>query len=212
MNRIEPHEIVLFRGNTKEPVLARVEPINVEWLTKLEVEWSVARRQLADAALLLGKETEHVHAGWSWANLFKVDWILAGICSGAVISVNGMPEGAMLYRTEPRPAKLGPDLGLPTVYVSVIEAAPWNAATLVGSGARFRPVGARLVRAAILASLAENCGGRICLEALPQANRFYERLGFIQVPDASPYGLPYYEMTSAAANRFLHPQAAQEPS
>ena len=91
-------------------------------------------------------------------------------------------------------------------YVDYVEVAPWNREfwkphRLYGS------VGTVLVRAAIQLSLDEGYSGRIGLHSLPQADKFYRRLGLTDLGCDPAYDqMRYFEMTSLQAIRLQQDQ------
>lgn len=162
-----------------------VESLHWDWSRKCETLAAERLGPLGDARLM------GIRAGGQWQAL-----VWAETCDGRGVEHQ--------TRIEPRGRNL--------VYVSFVEAAPWN--WNVPSGPpeigriqrrRFKGLGAQLMEAVVRWSFQLEFRGRIGLHALPQAEDFYGRgCGMTGTgPDEEYSGLRYFEMTEAGAKRFL---------
>jgi len=90
------------------------------------------------------------------------------------------------------------------VYVSFVEAAPWNRRDILGKPPDYSGCGSILIRAAIELSKLEGFKGRIGLHSLPQSNDFYaNKVGMTDLGADEDYdNLRYFEMTPEQAEEF----------
>lgn len=103
-------------------------------------------------------------------------------------------------------------VGRGLVYVSFVEAAPWNwdvPPVPPDQGKvqrrRFKGLGGQLMECAVRWSEQQEFRGRVGLHALPQAEVFYRKdCGMTDLgPDAGYSGLRYFELTEEQAKRFM---------
>lgn len=159
-----------------------------------------AIKQLAAEGKLREKWPESAH--WNWrAKISRIQGLLAHQTFS--VMCQDVTQGMMQIDLT-RNARLPGQKGKPLAYISYLETAPWNRATLF-TPPHFQGVGSILVRAAIQVSLDQGFQGRIGLHALPQADRFYANtcgMTFIG-PDSAEQNLGYFEMTPEQANIFV---------
>jgi GNAT superfamily N-acetyltransferase len=177
--------------------------VTPEQLAKAESKWKPARYQAVLDLLGAGTPREQIPEHWHW------DWATKVGQAGTIgvrlfgVECEGDWQGLMMTTTIGHEARLAPDAGKPIVYVKYIESAPWNVKSMTASP-KFSAVGARLIEAAVRQSIDEGHGGRVGLHSLPNAQRFYEKLWFVNLGlDAAVEDLAYYELTAAASLKIL---------
>ncbi len=148
------------------------------------------------------RERRPQHAHWDWRKKHQVaENILAYQMLG--IECDGKMQGLMLLKTAGKLSRLAEQKSYGLVYISFIEAAPWNSPLIVQEP-RYSQVGTVLLAAAIDISMDLGFKGRIGLHALPQAEDWYANhcemtdLG----SDPNYHDLKYFEMTSGQAANF----------
>lgn len=148
----------------------------------VEAAWTADRRQLLSA--------EHRH--WDWLRkLGHPDYRYVAITIGPSV------EGLMAVAKVPRPSQL--TVGVSSLYVGFIEAAPWNLAAHP-NGVRFSGTGSSLLATACRMSADAGLGGRVLLSSLAQAESFYRRCGMTEC--GPNYTLVYFEHSEADAASF----------
>ena len=121
------------------------------------------------------------------------------------VECEGITQGLMIVDLSRR-CRLEEQSGERLAYVDYVEVAPWNRDSwkphrIYGS------VGTALVRAAVQLSLETGYLGRIGLHSLPQADKFYRRLGMTDLGTDEAYErLRYFEMTPLQAVRLQQEQ------
>lgn len=111
------------------------------------------------------------------------------------ILVTEEAQGLMLLELERKS-----DLGERCAHGLRLSTAPWNR----GPGRRYKGVGTALLTRAVLLSVEKGYEGRLWLEALPDAEDFYRRLGLIELPEPEcETGLKQFELDAATAKVFL---------
>ena len=150
-----------------------------------------------------GRAVPHLeHGHWEWGEKIKESAHLLS-CPTLAIEYANETQGLMLLQTDGHFGKLPNEIDKPLVYIVYLATAPWNLRTLVGQP-RFSGIGWVMVRAAIEMSLDNEFKGRIGLHSLPQAENFYEKLGFQCLGvDPEKEGLKYYELSPQAASEFI---------
>jgi len=156
-------------------------------LDEVETAWSAVRATGA---------AEHAH--WDWRN--KAEPRVLRWFRVMAIEHEGV-QALMAVAREPLGSRLA--IGERVVYVSVIEAAPWNV-PLFTPTPRYTGCGSHLLGAAVRLSEELGCSGRVGLHSLPQAETFYSRSNMIRVGPDVEYGqLVYYEYKPADAAEFV---------
>lgn len=149
----------------------------------VEAAWSADRRAMTGVA-------EHAH--WDWVRkLGHPDYRYVAVTLGRSV------EGLMAVAKVPRPSQL--TVGVSSLYVGFIEAAPWNL-TAHPNGVRFSGTGSSLLATACRMSEDAGLGGRVLLSSLAQAESFYRRCGMTEC--GPNYTLVYFEYSEAAATSF----------
>jgi hypothetical protein len=168
-----------------------------------EQHWKPARAA-AVAQLKADAVPKHllpVHTHWDWQKKFT---LLGGLLMTATYSVtaNGLTQGlamANLTASAIEPSQAGRSM----VYLSYLEAAPWNQPELVGQP-RLLGSGTTLLTAVVERSIKDGMSGRLGLHSLPRSEAFYRKHGFIDLgADGKCHGLRYFELTAERATDFL---------
>lgn len=155
-------------------------------LSVVESAWAPERARLP-------ARVEHTH--WDWVR--KVG---RPVFEFVAVVANAQVEGLAAVARSPVASKTA--AGMQATYLMFIETAPWNLPEHPDGG-RFGGVGSSLLEEVVLASLASGLGGRVLLNALPQAEAFYRNRGMTELGPESPGGLGYFEYTEAQAAGFL---------
>ncbi|MFC1759423.1 GNAT family N-acetyltransferase [Planctomycetota bacterium] len=182
------------------------EGMKPEDLVIVEREWGPVRSLLMQELFQSGvpRPTWPESLHWDWGKKGPELKLLESSGFGNVCEKNW--QGVMLTKSASHFSKAPNDKGKPLVYIDYLEAAPWNwKVTGIARMGDFRGVGSVLFRQAVLQSVTEGFHGRVGLHALPQAAQFYEKgIGMTDFgPDSSKQGLPYFELQSDEALRFL---------
>jgi len=83
--------------------------------------------------------------------------------------------------------------------IEFIATAPWN----YGENGRVKRIGSALICFTIQMSQYCNRRGEFMLNAIPDAEKFYERIGMQATGNANPSGLKEYHMSETAASSFI---------
>jgi len=173
-----------------------------EQLVEVERVWGPYRRAAIARLRQTGVSLEAPqHWHWDWTRK-AAKLSLAGYqCVG--IECAAEMQGLMMTASGHQ-ARLAPDAGQELVYVDYLESAPWNVRPFTEEP-RFGAVGARLIWAAVEASIAAGLEGRVGLHSLPQAEAFYQGFcGMTNLGEDREYEtLAYFEFTRAGAAAFL---------
>lgn len=177
--------------------------ISAEFAAAAQADWNahLSKLQLLAAANRLAfPEQEHSH--WDWQKKVSISAHLIA-CPTFAIECEHQVQGMMLINTDEYVARLPDEAGKSLVYIYFLAAAPWNLLQFEANR-RFKGIGQILLRAAILQSLELEHRGRIGLHSLPQSEAFYDRQGFQCLgPDPAKKDLKYYELSAAAAAKFV---------
>lgn len=105
--------------------------------------------------------------------------------------------------------------GQAVVYIEHVQSAPWNNRRICEElrvPPRFKGVGESLVEYAVRRSIETGCAGRVLLFSLPEAESFYDRIGFYRLGRERLMGNHMrYELTQDASNAFLARQNRRRP-
>jgi hypothetical protein len=166
-------------------------------LDELESAWASARESAVEAGVAAGLASlEHGH--WDWRN--KADSVDKGRHLLIAVEVSNEPQGVMAIDRIHRLARLHKGN---VVYVDYVEAAPWNL-KITAAVPKYLGVGTLLIGEAVRLSLEMEMDGAVGLHSLPQAEKFYQRIGMTRWgPDDDYYDLPYYEFASSTAKEWL---------
>jgi hypothetical protein len=192
----------ILRSASRQPVAAQLHlALTVQQLADVEAKWKMLRYEAVMEHLKPGAPRNQIPENWHW------DWSAKASRSGTVgvrimgIECEGDWQGLIMTASIGYQARLAPDEGKALIYVKYVESAPWNLKSMTGSP-KFAGVGFRLIEAAVLESVDAGHDGRLGLHALPAAQAFYQRLGFVTTgPDKAVEDLPYFELTVTAATR-----------
>ncbi len=89
------------------------------------------------------------------------------------------------------------------LYLELLASAPWNVARIPGDEKVVKGAGTTAIVAVIKESVKRGYGGKVQLEALPNAVPFYEKLGFDRVPGKPGGGLPKFALSAEQADKLL---------
>ena len=119
---------------------------------------------------------------------------------GALVGQDDRCHGMMLITWATR-SRLVPDRN--AVHVEYLEVAPWNRRGF--SEREYRGIGMLLLSYAIAWSEELDMNGRVNLCSLPQAESFYERIGFVEVGvgDGQQANMKFFELEAVTADAFL---------
>ncbi|MES2304294.1 MAG: GNAT family N-acetyltransferase [Gemmatimonadota bacterium] len=196
--------VSLWKLQSQEMVAAELfDNIGEAQIVDWKSEWlpamleGVQRLKKADAN---AREPQSSH--WNWRKKAEaLQNVLAR--RGFSLVCEGMTQGMMVVDTAVNRCRIDSQRGQHLVYVSYVEAAPWNQ-RLLYEPPRYSGVGSLLMRAAIDLSLEEGFKGRIGLHSLPQANDFYgTSCGMTDLGFDAEYRMRYFEMTSDQAHAFV---------
>jgi hypothetical protein len=165
--------------------------LSAQVVVATEVLWNPHRQAIPEA--------EHSH--WDWS--LKVGRLAIPGARIMGIECRGALEAMSFVLEQGKLARLPPALGLPLLYIDILEAAPWNLRR-PGINPRFRGLGPTLMVAAVRLSELLGYEGRIGLHSLEQAEDFYRRACQMSElgPDRGYYGLVYFEWTAEHAQRY----------
>jgi len=162
--------------------------------------WRSQWKPSLDNYILQGKKrSEHSH--WNWPKKAMFALINGEEDSFFWINIGSATQGIML--TEQNTSYFGSDLGKRNIYITFLEAAPWNYYRDKTAG-YYAGVGIMLLLAAIQYSDSLGFDGRIALESLSQSEGFYLKHRMIPVerPEHNR-SLTYFELTTQNAQEFL---------
>lgn len=163
-------------------------------LSTIEDEWRAARRDAAAVVEAGGGSAEHAH--WDWRD--KTRSVESGRHRLVALDCDGQTQGVMAVYARPMRTAVEP-VGAAALYVDFLESAPWNQ-SIPPLTPRYKAVGTQLVLAAIHMSRVAGWGGRVGLESLPQAERFYrDHCRMTPVGRSERTGLLYFEYTEEQA-------------
>lgn len=204
---MEQSLIYLRRSGTTEDVAAELwDDISDLHLDQWKSTW-VPMRERAEARLRASgvpKERWPQDFHWEWDK--KTDWSRNLLTlQRFAITCGGALQGLMMLNLTKLTARLPSQKGKDLAYVEFLATAPWNRPDIAGVQ-QFTGVGRNMMRAAIEVSRNEGFHGRVGLHALSQADTFYkDACGMSNLgSDADYYGLSYFEMTAAQADKFCH--------
>jgi len=167
---------------TGEKVVAEIRPTRLEDVAL----WRYWEAQTPSAA-------EDAH--WRWDEYIMLAEMFPEQLTCFVLLAEGEAQGLMLLELEHKN-----DLGERDVHGLRLSSAPWNR----GPGRRYKGVGTALLTSAVLLSVERECDGRFWLEALPDAEGFYRRLGLIELPEPEhETGLKQFKFDAPTARAFL---------
>ena len=185
-----------------------LESVPLERIIKTSLDWSDERNQIKSSRLSVGLSfPEHSH--WNWEHKARQTEIYSSFQTLFAIDYEGEIQGLMIVDYATQLAKLPPDRGKPILYINYIESAPHN---LYEEPRRFSGIGFNLYRTAILYSLDKECGGRVGLHALPQAEEFYARYCNMTPMEKDPEheNLRYFESTVEQSCRFINEEPLEK--
>jgi GNAT superfamily N-acetyltransferase len=185
--------IQLSRGATGESVSAILVRLNSKHVEDVEQFWQ---------GLLL--KSDEPDAGLSWRFKWGLATRLGNNYEGYALECEGLTQGLLLLETQTRWSFF--DRGQRLVFVDVVMTAPWNRLP-IQRPPEWIGVGTALMTFAQTRSLELGYGGRVGLQSLPEAVRFYSRLGMTRlelepadIVDASEK-LPYFEYRALNQDR-----------
>lgn len=133
---------------------------------------------------------------FNWVSIFNFH---ANDTNSVLAIASSRAEALMLIR-DGYVVRCDRNLRKPLVYVAFIEVAPWNQA---GPERRFSGLGPILLRAAAEYSKQRGFGGRLGLHSVPEAEQFYNRLGFQKLDCPNEYNEIYFELNEGGADHLI---------
>ena len=127
---------------------------------------------------------KEIDQDWDWAELAieRGGRVLASR-KLAVVTADGVVQGAAMCSTEPVACARRPDRGRPAVFVELLFVSPANRPWVRRDGAeRFRGIGLHMLRVAAMLSVGAGCAGRLKLDASPGFVGWYKKRGLLVVP------------------------------
>jgi hypothetical protein len=200
----------IIDNTTGKPVEAELfDEVTVEHFIETQQEW---RPIVLKAARQLAARGSHQlipqHFHWDWTAKAPELKVLANAFYG--LRYDNKLQGLMKLETVGQfcTCRLPEQAGKALVYVDYVEVAPWNLKALMGAlceKPRYNVIGSRLIEAAVLRSIEEDCKGRIGLHSLPMTESFYiKACGMTPVGrDPAKQNLLWLEYTPEQAEKFL---------
>jgi hypothetical protein len=203
------------KSSPPQPMEASLDPrMNAQSVITAERQWADARASILERALQAGtlRQLDFEHGHWSWTRKISqllrfnplVDPVSLSTAADDVrffgIEAETHWQGLGLYEKCADGDHAAPLIG-EFIYVRFLESAPWNLRVPeVEQEPRFSGVGTQMIIGAVRLSLYNGLGGRVVLHALPQAEAFYARLGFVTLGhDPHHENLMAMELSSDAA-------------
>ena len=204
------YSVHLFDQIAKELVDAELhDEISERHLIDWQFQWRPAAqaylKRLIDHGISRGDLGWPQSWHWDWRDKMAEVRGLIGHTGYSVVC-RDVTQGMMRLDLASHRGRLEDQTNKDLVYVDYLEVAPWNWREAYSDSPIFRGIGQVLIHAAITRSLNEEFQGRVGLHSLPQAISFYERCGFTNLgtrPDEYDGRLPYFEITSEAAEAYL---------
>lgn len=200
----------IIDNTTGKPVEAELfDEVTVEHFIETQQEW---RPLVLKAARQLAARGSHQlipqHFHWDWTAKAPELKVLANAFYG--LRYENKLQGLMKLETVGQfcTCRLPEQAGKALVYVDYVEVAPWNLKALMsalGEKPRYNAIGSRLIEAAALRSIEEDCKGRTGLHSLPMTESFYiKACGMTPVGrDPAKQNLLWLEYTPEQAEKFL---------
>lgn len=200
----------IIDNTTGKPVEAELfDEVTIEHFIETQQEW---RPIILKAARQLAARGSHQlipqHFHWDWTAKAPELKVLANAFYG--LRCDNKLQGLMKLETVGQfcTCRLPEQAGKALVYVDYVEVAPWNLKALMGAlgeKPRYNVIGSRLIEAAVLRSIEEDCKGRTGLHSLPMTESFYVKAcGMTPVGrDPAKQNLLWLEYTPEQAEKFL---------
>jgi hypothetical protein len=197
---------ILWKPSINEFVAAELwDAITDAQVSDWEKLWKPGAQELRGQVreLDLDPDSKVETSYWNWGE--KVEAI-EGLLSSACFSVvaEGITQGLMILDYL-QSCQLPEQKGLPLVYISYIEVAPWNQKPIASIVPQFTGVGSLLMRAAIEASRANEFSGRVGLHSLRRSENWYRHKCGMTALGQQKQGLRYFEITPEQADAFTAP-------
>lgn len=131
---------------------------------------------------------------WDWWSIFQECKLSVGRLECIAAVAAGDLQGLMALDFRGKRTRTGT-----AITVAYLATNPANRTAAQG----IKYVGIGLIAVAIAQSIERGCGGRIWLESLPGAARFYDSLGMTKQPRRSAEGNLVYTLEAATAEQLL---------
>ena len=200
---MEKSVVYLQRRSTGEAVEAELwDDISDEHVALWRTTWLPARDELVNELSRRGVPPEQWPQDLHWKWDEKADWSRPRLALQRYALISGGALQGLMLLNLAKFARVTSQFGKDLVYVEFVATAPWNRSDFV-TEPEFRSVGLNFIHAAIEVSRAESFHGRLGLLSLPQACKFYRRIGMTELgPDPKHPRLTYFEMTPEQADAF----------
>lgn len=153
-----------------------------------------------DSKLRLKKQGVIIEdAHWDWnMKATRTEGILA--YDQYVIEVNEETQGMMITESTLRTSKL--ENGKPLIYIEYLAIAPWNRKSITKTP-QYGLVGKMLFFQAVGDSVEKGFKGRVGLQSLPGAIKWYEHLELIKFDIEPSENMHYFELSESTALKLL---------
>ncbi|MFA6178073.1 MAG: hypothetical protein WC696_00510 [Candidatus Methylopumilus sp.] len=141
---------------------------------------------------------------WLWdQKLHEIQSLISHM--SFAVTCNSQTQGLMRLDLATQRSRIESTKNQHLVYIDYLEVAPWNWTDPRFDPPKYKLAGSLLLGAAIQISQMNDFKGRVGLHSLPQAVSWYNKCGFTNFGADSSYkgNLPYMEITTENANRFL---------
>ena len=174
-------DVQLIRVGDESAVAAWLVSLTVDHLEDFRTIWKDRLRTSADADQY-----------WDWEQKQRLYLGSGeGRYEGYAIECEEMTQGLMLLQIQGQRFQVDPTR--PLVYVLSLATAPWNRITAPDPNG-FRAVGRVLLKFAQFRSEELGYGGLVGLHSLPNAEKFYRKMGMLEGgTDAAKENLTYFE-------------------
>lgn len=169
---IQPRPVTLFFAPTKQYVAARIES-----LSQKMIEEEIHRDWWNDPALVDKFVPPPIDLHWNWTE-FDIEQDGRKLASEkvAVVTGDGLVQGAMLISTDPVPSSLSVSSG--ALFIELLFTAPRNRPALrTDNKAFYAGVGSQLLTWGAWLSREKGLGGRLKLDGSPEFVIWYEKRG-----------------------------------
>lgn len=168
------------RSNAQWEEAKIVADLELADLVRIEAIWQPERTRVLRAFLDAGIPVEQIPRNVLWNWTAKEPLLKKYSISGRLFGIDTVNdcEGLMFAISDLSHSRLESKHGIPILYVSVLEVAPWNwNLSQIQQSSRYRAIGTLLFDVAMMWSFELGFQGRIGLHSLPDPEPFYQQLG-----------------------------------
>ncbi|MGI4827747.1 MAG: GNAT family N-acetyltransferase [Janthinobacterium lividum] len=163
-----------------------IRELTVASYTFVSAQWQAYKAQHCPPGSLPGSFS------WNWGE--KAAVAPSQNCRLLGLHSEGCVEGLVMVSKVPSQSRMSGLTNESVMYIEYLEGAPWNQKLYAGGAVRFEGVGTALISVAVEESYALGCDGRLGLHSLPEAVKFYEKMGFINLGFDTTEGFTYFEL------------------